>query len=92
MAVGDYVWDQTQPPPLLIKALNYEKWGIGDINSLPAGILSQMNTALNYYHAMSGYRSAPKSSDWSKRNPGSWDLVSWYLAQRMERIRGNRNQ
>lgn len=91
MAVGDAVWDQTAPPPILAKALNYERWGIGDIMQLPAGVLPMVNTVLSYYHALHGYRHAVKTTDWSKRNPDAWRLVSWYIAQRMERNRGNRD-
>ena len=92
MAVGDYVLDGQKPPPLLNKALNYEKWGIGDIMQLPAGLLPKMNVALNYYHSLSGYTSAAgKTSAWARNNPKAWELVSYYLEQRMERAKhGNR--
>ena len=93
MAVGAYVWDQAKPPPMLVKALNYEKWGVADVMQLPAGLLPQLNTALNFYHAMRGYRGARKSTEWSKSNPDGWNIVSWYLSERMEqRKSGDRNQ
>ena len=93
MAVGDCVMDKTQPPPMLSKALNYEKWGIPDIMQLPAGMLPQINVCLNYYHALQGYKSAAgKTSAWSKSNPQAWEMVSYVLAERMERASGNRNQ
>ena len=94
MAVGDYVLDGQKPPPLLIKALNYEKWGIGDIMQLPAGLLPKINTALSYYHALRGYTSAAgRTAIWSKNNPQAWDAVSLVLEQRMERNkRGNSDQ
>ena len=92
MAVGDYVLDGQKPPPILIKALNYEKWGIGDIMQLPAGLLPKINTALSYYHALTGYMSATGSTAaWTKRYPQAWDAVSWVLEQRMER-HGNSDQ
>lgn len=92
MAVGDYVLDGHRPPPILTKALNYEKWGIGDIMKLPAGLLPKMNTALSYYHALTGYKSAAgNTAAWTKRYPHGWELVSWILEQRMER-HGNSDQ
>ena len=92
MAVGDYVLDKQKPPPLLTKALNFEKWGIGDIMQLPAGLLPKMNTALSYYHSLSGYTSAAgNTAEWANRNPGAWELVSYYLERRMER-HGNSDQ
>lgn len=92
MAVGDYVFDDMQPPPILAKALNYERWGIGDVMQLPAGLLPRINTVLSYYHAMQGYRQSSRATEWAKRNQSAWDMVSWYLAQRMEQKRGDRNQ
>ena len=92
MAVGDYVLDKQKPPPLLIKALNYEKWGIGDIMQLPAGLLPKINTALSYYHALTGYMSAAGSTAaWTKRYPQAWEAVALVLEQRMER-HGNSDQ
>ena len=92
MAVGDYVLDGQNPPPLLNKALNYEKWGIGDIMQLPAGLLPKINTALSYYHALNGYKSAAGSTaKWSKQYPHAWELVSRILEMRMER-HGNSDQ
>jgi len=94
MAVGDYVFDGQNPPPLLNKALNYEKWGVGDIMQLPAGLLPKMNVVLNYYYSLNGYISAAgKTSAWSKSNPKAWELVSFVLEKRMERAKhGNRNK
>jgi hypothetical protein len=92
MAVGDYLFDGEQPPPILLKALNYERWGIGDIMQLPAGLLSRINISLNYYHAISGYLSAKKVTQWTSNNPEAWDIVSWVINQRMERKRGNSDQ
>ena len=92
MAVGDYVFDKKSPPPELARALNYEKWGIGDIMQLPAGLLPMMNTALNYYHALKGYKTATNSTvEWTKRNPEAWEMVSWVISERRERKRGNRD-
>ena len=92
MAVGAYVFDGATPPPMLNIALNRERWGAGDISQLPAGMLPQMNGALNAYHAMRAYRSTRKTSEWTRSNPQAWEMVSWYLSQRMERNRGNRNE
>ena len=93
MAVGDYVLDRQKPPPLLNKALNYKEWGVGDVMQLPAGLLPQMNLALNYYHSLNGYISAAgQTAAWSQKNPKAWELVSYYLEQRMERRHGNRNK
>jgi hypothetical protein len=92
MAVGDYLFDGGQPPPILTKALNCDKWGIPDIARLPAGLLPEINMTLNYYHAIKGYQKAHKTSEWTKSNPDGWNLVSWIINQRMERKRGNRNQ
>jgi hypothetical protein len=91
MAVGDYLFDEQEPPPLLSKALNFERWGISDIRSLPAGLLPRMNMLLNYYHAIRSYQSARKTSEWTKNNPQAWDMVSWVIGQRMERKHGNRD-
>ena len=93
MAVGDYLFDKKKPPPELVKALNYEKWGIGDVMRLPAGMLPMFNVCLNYYYAIQGYRNASnKTVEWTKRNPDSWDMVSWVIEQRKERNKhGNRN-
>ena len=92
MAVGDYVLDGQNPPPLLIKALNYEKWGISDIMQLPAGLLPKINTALSYYHALNGYMSAAgRTADWTKKYPQAWKMVSLILEKRMER-HGNSDQ
>lgn len=93
MAVGDYVFDRHSPPPMLVKALNCEKWGVGDMTKLPAGMLPSMNIALNYYHALTGYKnSAGRTSEWARRNKPAWEMVSWIIEKRMERSRGNRNQ
>lgn len=92
MAVGDYLFDGGEPPPLLARALNYERWGVGDVRSLPAGLLPKVNICLNYYHAISSYQSATKTTEWARRNPKAWEFVSWIISQRMERKRGNRNQ
>lgn len=94
MAVGDFVLSDEKPPPELTRALNYEKWGIGDIMQLPAGLLPIMNTALAYYHALNGYTSAAgQTAKWSKSNPKAWELVSYVLEKRMERAKnGNRKK
>jgi len=92
MAVGDYVLDGQQPPPKLTLALDYEKWGIPDIMRLPAGLLPSVNLCLNYYHALMGYKSASKTTDWANRNPQAWNMASWVISQRMERKRGNSDQ
>jgi len=92
MAVGDYLFDGGEPPPILLKALNYERWGIGDIMQLPAGLLPRINLALNHYHAINGYLSATKVTQWTNANPQAWDIVSWVISQRMERKRGNRDK
>jgi len=90
MAVGDYVLDGQNPPPFLLKALNYEKWGIGDIMKLPAGMLTQINVSLNCYHALMGYKSAAgRTAVWTKGNPAAWEIVSYILEQRWERINGD---
>jgi len=92
MAVGDYLFSGDEPPPLLQKALNYERWGIGDINRLPAGLLTKVNTVLSYYHAIRSYQSAGKVTTWSKSNPEAWKMVSYIISERMERKRGNRDE
>ena len=92
MAVGDHVIDQRPPPPILSTALSYERWGVGDVMRLPPGMLRQMNIAINYYRTLNAYRSAQKTGEWARRNPQAWDMVSWYLGQRMEQRRGDRNQ
>jgi len=93
MAVGDYVFDKQKPPPELVKALNYEKWGIGDVMQLPAGQLGTMNTALFYYHSLQGYRSAAnKTVEWTKKNPQAWEAVSYIIDQRRKRKHGNRDK
>jgi hypothetical protein len=90
MALGDYVYDKSPPPPELVTALNFDRWGVGDYRLLPAGRLPIINTCLNYYRALSGYRSAAgRSTQWVKINPEAWNLASYYLKIRMERARGN---
>lgn len=89
MAVGDYLFDGGSPPPLLRKALNCDKWGIGDIDKLPAGLLQKINIALNTHNAIRGYQSARKATTWTKDNPQAWELVSYVIKERMERKRGN---
>ena len=84
MAVGDYVFDNEQPPPELTRALNYQKWGV-NARELPAGILPVANVCINYYNAIYGYKSAPKKSEWTKRNPFGWNLASWYISERRKR-------
>jgi len=92
MAVGDAVMDGQSPTQQLVQALNYEKL-VFDVRQLPAGVLPVMNVCLNYYHALTGYKSASgKSTEWVRRNPQGWDLVSRVIKRRMERKRGNRNQ
>ena len=91
MAVGDHVFDGHEPPPLLVKALNYQRWGIGDINRLAPGLLAKINTCLNYYNAISGYRSAKKVTSWAQNNPQAHGLVTWYISQRKVK-HGNSNQ
>ena len=93
MAVGDYVLDKQEPPPILRKALNYKEWGIGDVMQLPAGLLPKLNVALNYYHALEGYMSAAgQTAAWSNNNPRAWELVSYVIEERMNRKHGNRNK
>ena len=92
MGVGDYVLDDSPPPPMLKKALNYEKWGIGDLMQLPAGMLPRINTALSYYYAISGYTNAAgRTVAWKRSNSRAWELVSYLLELRLERRNGNRN-
>ena len=88
MAVGAYVMRDAPPPPELTTALNYRSWGIGDIMTLPAGMLPRMNTVLSYHDAMVSYNRAKSQhqvKEWGKANPQAWNLVSWYLAERMKR-------
>lgn len=92
MAVGDFLFDGGSPPPILRKALNYERWGMGDVMNLPAGLLPQINAALNVHNAIKSYQSARKSTTWASDNPDAWNLVSYIISERMERNRGNRNQ
>ena len=56
------MFDKTQPPPELARALNYQAWGVGDIMNLPAGWLLRMNIVLNYYRAFTGYLNAAASN------------------------------
>ena len=93
MAVGDYVFDKQKPPPELARALNYEKWGIGNLMQLPAGLLPRMNTVLSFYHSLQNYRSATnRTVAWAKANPDQWELVTFVIDQRRKRKRGNRNK
>lgn len=85
MAVAAYVLDDEPPPPELRRALNYRAWGVADVMNLPAGLLPKMNTALTYYNALSGYKSAAaqrKAADFAKNNPPAWDLVTRILSER----------
>ena len=85
MSVAAYVLDKEPPPHELIRALNYQSWGVVDVMNLPAGLLPRMNVALNYHRALSGYVQAAKmnkSVDFTKSNPQDWDMVSRVLAIR----------
>ena len=93
MAVGDYVFDKEQPPPTLIKALNYKNWGIGNIMQLPAGLLPQMNTVLFFYDALRGYQAAHmRTVQWTKDHPQQWEAVTLIISERRKRKRGNRTK
>jgi len=83
--VAEHVFDKTQPPPELARALNYQAWGVGDIMNLPAGWLLRMNIVLNYYRAFTGYLNAAASNqsvEFTRKHPKDWGLVSAYLAER----------
>ena len=83
MGVAAHLLDGAVSPPLLRRALAYEKWGVGDVRLLPAGLLPKITACLNVYHAVSGYLSASGNTvKWTKRNPQAWDLVSWIISER----------
>ena len=85
MAVGDAVFDDAPLPPLLITALNYERWGV-NVRELPAGLMQRMTAVLNVYHAVAAYRhAAGRSAQWARANPDAWEIVSAILRERMER-------
>lgn len=82
-AVSDHAFDGEKIPPELQQALNYRAWGVGNIMTLPAGLLPRMNVSLNVYRAIQGYRSAGnKSVEWTRRNPQQWEIVSALIADR----------
>jgi len=88
MGIGAHIFDSTPPPPDLKRALNYKSWGIADVMSLPAGMLPRINTALSYYNALMGYKSAGnRTVEWTKTNPKAWEMVSWIIAQRKAQTR-----
>jgi len=60
-------------------ALNYEHWGV-DIRTLPAGLLTRLNVALNVYRAFRGYRQAAgRTVQWVQSNPDAWRIVEHLL-------------
>lgn len=83
------VLDGAPAPPILKTAQMYRAWGIGDPMELPAGLLPQMQIALNVYDALTSYKSSSgRSVEWTKRNPDAWRLVSAIIAERKRVKRG----
>lgn len=85
MAVAAAVFDDAAPPPDLLRALNYERWGIGDVRELRAGLLQRLNAALNVYHACQNYVGAAGNANaakWTQANPKAWNMISWIIAER----------
>ena len=82
-AVAGFVLDEDPIPPPLQQALNYKAWGVGDIMALPAGLLPQMNVALNYYYPLIKYhRNQGPLTAWIEKNPADWEVVTRVLKER----------
>ena len=77
--------DDSPIPLELNRALIYKSWGSGDVFQLPAGMIKKMNVALNYYNSLQGWKHAStqvKTTEWIKKNPDAWEIVSWVISQR----------
>lgn len=91
MAVADYVLGDEPPPPELIRAFDYDTWGV-DVLDLPPGEVRIASQAINTYKNLAAYKGAAgrnKTSEWTAQNPQAWDFVSGLIAERMKRRRND---
>ena len=83
MAAAAAAFDSASPPPELSRAWEFQRWGIGNIMDLPAGLLQHITAALNVYEAVSSYqRAAGNTVKWTTDNPKAWQLVSYIIGER----------
>ncbi len=84
MAVAAYVFDKAPAPPVLIKAWDYETYGV-DVLALPIGELQAVKTAAYAHAALSGYKHATgRTVKWAEQNPEAWEFVAEVLAVRKD--------
>jgi len=92
MAVAAHVFDSDPPPPVLVKAWDYQSFGV-DLLSLPAGELNALRLATNAHQALRGYTQASGHTvEWTNRNPSAWNLVSAIIEARRKELERKRQQ
>jgi len=85
---GACILDNAPPPRPLIDVWNTKRWGnkfATGWNDWSAIMLAEMNAAMNYDNAFQSYKSASKKAEWSKSNTAAWEIVSRYIAEKMEK-------
>ncbi len=84
-AVSAHCFDGEPAPPELSAALTYQRWGVGDVMALQAGVLPRVNVCLNVYTSVRGYLSTGgKTVEWTRHNPDAWRIVSTLIMARKE--------
>lgn len=91
MAVAGYVFDKHPAPPELLRAWDYQAYGV-NVLELPAGELPHVKLANNSYRAMAGYKhaGAGKTVAWSRANPDEWAFVASVLEVRLNTRKAQR--
>lgn len=87
--MADYVLGNEPPPPELIRAFDYEQWGV-NIMELPPGEIRAASQSINAYKNLAAYKQAAgsnRTSEWTAQNPQAWEFVSAIIAERMKRKR-----
>lgn len=80
------MFDGHPPPPPLMRAWDYEHYGV-DLMELPPGELPLIRTANNAYRALSSYKNASgNTAKWAEQNPDTWAWVAEVLAERRTRL------
>lgn len=85
--MADHILGDSPTPPDLIRALDYRAWGV-DLFQLPPGEKQRMNTVMNAYNALTGYkRAGGNTKGWAAANPDAWETASALLGEWMKRQR-----
>ena len=79
--------DDEPPPPELVRAFDYQAWGV-NVMELPPGELRSVSLARNLYHALNGWHHAKERSKWQEQNAEAWQkVVSPVIAARIARLK-----